>query len=411
MKVGRERWKTSQLDNLDGGEMKSTECNSIYFTRYSYIRLIAILVLLVGITIPGIGEGLPIEKILIDKGFKVEVYAEGMPDARAMTRSPSGTIYVGSRRKGNLYSVVDKNKDHNADEVHLLATGMNMPNGVAFRNGSLYVAEVNRVLRYDHVDEHPERLPDPVIVNDSFPTDTHHGWKFIDFGPDGKLYIPIGSPCNICLREDSRYASIMRMNPEGTGLELFASGVRNTVGFDWHPVTGELWFTDNGADKLGDNIPPDELNRAPVKGLHFGHPYCHGGYIRDPEYGGQRSCDELTPPALNLAPHIAALGAEFYTGSMFPSEYKNQLFIAEHGSWNRRNKLGYRVMVIRIGSDGNPMNYEVFAEGWLQGEEAWGRPVDLLQLPDGSLLVSDDRAGAIYRFTYDASETVIEARN
>jgi glucose/arabinose dehydrogenase len=238
-----------------------------------------------------------------------------------------------------------------------------------------------------------------MIVNDGFPRDRHHGWKFIRFGPDGMLYIPVGAPCNVCEPEDERYATIMRMQPDGTGLEIIAHGVRNTVGFDWHPVTNELWFTDNGRDWLGDDLPPDELNRAPQNGLHFGFPYCHGGRIPDPKFGKKRKCDEFVPPVAELGPHVASLGMRFYTGKMFPNAYRNQVFIAEHGSWNRSVPIGYRITVVRI-QDNRAVSYDVFADGWLQRGRVWGRPVDVLVTPDGALLVSDDRAGAIYRISY-----------
>jgi glucose/arabinose dehydrogenase len=276
-----------------------------------------------------------------------------------------------------------------------------MPNGVAFRDGALYVAEVNRVLRYDNIEANLRRAPEPVVVNDEFPQDEHHGWKFIRFGPDGQLYVPVGAPCNVCDSEDERYAALLRMQPDGTGLEVFAHGIRNTVGFDWHPETNELWFTDNGRDMLGDDVPPDELNHAPEPALHFGFPFCHGGDISDPEFGQSRSCDEFTPPAQKLGPHVAALGMRFYTGTMFPEEYRNQIFIAEHGSWNRSEPIGYRVSLVRLDEDYHVTSYEVFAEGWLQEDgKFWGRPVDVLVMPDGSLLVSDDDSGAIYRITY-----------
>jgi glucose/arabinose dehydrogenase len=316
-----------------------------------------------------------------------------------MALSPGGTLFVGTRKAGNVYAVRDADKDNRADTVLTVASGMNMPNGVAVRNGALYVAEVNRVLRYDDIEDRLDDPPTPVVVNDGFPDDTHHGWKFIRFGPDGMLYVPVGAPCNVCEREDERYASIMRMNPDGTGLEVFARGVRNTVGFDWHPRTKTLWFTDNGRDWLGNDLPPDELNRAPRTGLHFGFPYCHGGDISDPKYGDERTCEEFVSPVQKLGPHVAALGMRFYTGAMFPSEYRNQIFIAEHGSWNRTVPIGYRLSLVRL-EDDRAVSYEIFAEGWLRGRTAWGRPVDVLVMPDGALLVSDDRAGAIYRISF-----------
>jgi glucose/arabinose dehydrogenase len=345
------------------------------------------------------GEELPIDKIKLPPGFEISIYASKVPNARSMTLSPNCRLYVGTRRAGNVYAILDHNKDNKADEVITIAKGMNMPNGVAFRDGALYVAEVNRVLRFDDIENNLRNPGTPAIVNDSFPSDKSHGWKFIRFGPDGMLYVPVGAPCNICERKDQRYAAIMRMYPDGTGLEVFAHGVRNSVGFDWHPKTNELWFTDNGRDWLGDDMPPDELNHAPEKDMHFGFPYCHGKNIPDPEFGKMRKCEEFTPPAMELGPHVAALGMRFYTGEMFPEEYQNQIFIAEHGSWNRSIPIGYRITLVRL-QENQAISYEVFAEGWLQGRTAWGRPVDVLVMPDGALLVSDDKAGVIYRISY-----------
>jgi glucose/arabinose dehydrogenase len=316
-----------------------------------------------------------------------------------MAIGDKGTLFVSTRKAGKVYAIVDRNRDNKADEIFTLAKNLNMPNGVAFRDGSLYVAEVSRVLRFDKIEGRLKNPPKPAIVRDDFPTDRHHGWKFISFGPDGNLYIPVGAPCNICEQEDKRYSTILRMNPDGSNLEIFAHGVRNTVGFDWHPATKGLWFTDNGRDWLGDDRPPDELNYAPQKGMHFGFPYCHGGDIPDPDYGAKHGCNQFVPPAMQLGPHVAALGMRFYTGAMFPPEYRNQIFIAEHGSWNRTVPIGYRITLVRL--EGNrAVQYEVFAEGWLQGGKAWGRPVDVLVMPDGALLVSDDRAGVIYRISY-----------
>lgn len=345
------------------------------------------------------GQGLPLDQITLPPGFEIAIYASNVPNARSMTLSPNGTLFVGTRTAGDVYAIVDRDHDHTADEVITLARGLNMPNGVAFRDGALYVAEVNRILRYDNIEAHLKDPPKPVVLNESFPRDRHHGWKVIRFGPDGLLYVPVGAPCNVCEIEDERYASIARMKPDGTRLEIFARGVRNTVGFDWDPKTHELWFTDNGRDWLGDDLPPDELNYAPKQGLHFGFPYCHGKKISDPEFGKTRTCEEFIPPAIELGPHVAALGMRFYTGKMFPGEYRNQIFIAEHGSWNRSAPIGYRVTLVRL-ENHRPLKYEVFAEGWLQGARAWGRPVDLLVMPDGGMLVSDDEAGVIYRISY-----------
>lgn len=337
--------------------------------------------------------------IKLPPGFNIEVYADNVPNARSMALSPNGVLFVGTR-ESRVYAIIDENEDYKADNVITIASGLNIPNGVAFRNGSLYVAEVSKIWRYDNIEDNLENPPDPVLVNDEFPGDTHHGWKVIAFGPDDKLYIPVGAPCNICLRDDNEiYASITRINPDGSGLEIFAHGIRNTVGFDWHPETNELWFTDNGRDWMGDNTPPDELNRAPSVGLHFGYPFVHGGDIPDPEFGEGVDINQYTKPIRNLGPHVAALGMRFYTGDMFPDEYRNQVFIAEHGSWNRSKKIGYRVMLVKL--EGNEaVSYEPFAEGWLQGDSVSGRPVDVLVMPDGSLLVSDDYGGVIYRITY-----------
>ena len=346
-----------------------------------------------------ISADIPIELVKLPPGFKIDIYAAHLPNARSMVLSPYGTLFVGTRKAGRVYAVRDRNEDFYADEVVILAKGLNMPNGVAFRNGSLYVAEVNRILRYDNIEKQIHFPPEPIIVNNSFPRDKHHGWKYIAIGPDEMLYVPVGAPCNICEKEDPRYSTIMRMKLDGSGLEIYAHGVRNTVGFDWHPLTKELWFTNNGRDWMGDDLPPDTLHRAPGKGLHFGFPYCHAGDIPDPKYGKKRPCNEFAQPALRLDPHVAPLGMKFYTGSMFPLQYRNKVFIAEHGSWNRSVPIGYRI-TMAVFDGKRPVSYEIFAEGWLQNNKAWGRPVDIIIMQDGSLLVSDDRAGAIYRITY-----------
>jgi glucose/arabinose dehydrogenase len=364
-----------------------------------------------GADVPPGGAEPRLDSLTLPKGFSISIYADNVTNARTMALAPDGTIFVGTMIPGVVHAVVNRDGDGRADEVLTVAKGLTMPNGVAFRDGSLYVAEINRVLRYDNVLDTVKAkgmVGSPVVVNDSFPSDRAHGWKHIAFGPDGLLYVPVGAPCNICDRPDP-YNTIMRMKPDGSGLEVFARGIRNTVGFDWHPTTGELWFTDNGRDALGDEQPNDELNRAPKPGLHFGYPYCHEGSISDPEFGQGKSCSDYVAPAQKLGPHVAALGILFYTGEMFPPEYRNQAFIVNHGSWNRSPQVshtGYRVMVARL--KGNEVtSYEPFIEGWLQSAEgsdvkrqAWGRPVDLLQLPDGSLLISDDRANVIYRVTY-----------
>lgn len=338
-------------------------------------------------------------EIKLPPGFSIAVYASNVPGARSMALGAKGTLFVGSRSEGKVYAVIDRNGDQKADEVITIASGLTSPNGVAFRNGALFVAEISRLLRFDNIETRLSDPPEPVTVNASFPDKSHHGWKFIRFGPDGRLYVPVGAPCNVCEEKDPRFASIMRMNPDGSNLEIFARGVRNTVGFDWHPRSGELWFTDNGRDLLGDDLPPDELNRAPGSGLHFGFPYWHGRNIPDPEFGKKRSRNEFVPPEMELGPHVASLGMRFYTGVMFPESYREQIFIAEHGSWNRSERSGYRITLVRL-KENRAVSYEPFAEGWLQNGSVRGRPVDLQVMPDGSMLVSDDKAGAIYRISY-----------
>ncbi len=338
--------------------------------------------------------------ITLPPGFKIEVFAENVDGARSMALSDNGILFVGTREVGgNVYAVLDNDGDYKANEIVIVASGLNMPNGVAVKDGDLYVSEVNRILKFSDIEENFRYRPAPEVVRDDFPTERHHGWKFIRFGPNGKLYVPVGAPCNICEESDERFASIMRMNADGSDLEVFAHGVRNSVGFDFHPLNDELWFTDNGRDWLGDDIPPDELNHAPRKDLHFGFPYLHGNNVVDPDFGSGIDTTKYIKPVQELGPHVAALGMRFYTGSMFPNEYKNQVFIAEHGSWNRSEKIGYRVMLVRL-NENKSTSYEVFAEGWLQGESVSGRPVDIQQMPDGSILVSDDYAGVIYRIFY-----------
>jgi len=339
-------------------------------------------------------DDLPLDRIKLPSGFAIELVAR-VPSAREMALGAKGTLFVGSN-EGKVYAVT---RGNGAATVHTIASGLNRPVGVAVRDGSLYVSAVSRILRFDDIENRLDSPPAPVVVTDKFPTDAHHGWKFIAFGPDGKLYVPVGAPCNVCEAEPDRYALIARMNPDGSGLEVYARGLRNSVGFDWDPRTRELWFTNNGRDNLGDDSPPDTLNHAPKAGLNFGFPYCHAGTIPDPEFGKKRACSEFAPPAQNLGPHVASLGMRFYTGTQFPPAYRNQIFIAEHGSWNRSRKIGYRVTLVRL-QDNRAVSYEPFATGWLQGETFWGRPADVEVAPDGSLLVSDDVAGVIFRIAY-----------
>lgn len=355
-------------------------------------------------SMPAITEAsakLPLNTIKMPAGFSIAIYAE-VEDARSMVMSPQGTLYVGNKGEDKVYAVRDTNGDFVADKKWIIATGLNMPNGVAISpQGALYVAATNEVLKWEGIEARLNNPGQPTVVYDKYPSDAHHGWKYIAFGPDGKLYIPVGAPCNICEPKDPVYASITRMNADGTGMEVFASGVRNTVGFTWHPETKEIWFTDNGRDSMGDDIPPCELNTASKAGMHFGYPYCHGGTIKDPEFGKKRPCGDFTVPAKNLGAHVAPLGLKFYTGNMFPEAYRGSLFISEHGSWDRSSKVGFKVSLVRV-QDSKAVSYEPFVSGWLneQDQKAWGRPVDVLVLADGSMLVSDDRAGVIYRITY-----------
>ena len=344
---------------------------------------------------------LPLEKVKMPAGFSISVFAE-VNNARSLAMGDKGTLFIGNRNGDKVYAVKDTDGDGVADQKWVIASGLNMPCGVAFKNGSLYVAEVSKILRFDKIEENLGKNISPVVLRDDYPTETHHGWKYIAFGPDGNLYVPVGAPCNICKSDDEIFASITSLSPDGKERKVFASGVRNTVGFTWHPITKELWFTDNGRDMLGDDTPPCELNRAPKEGMHFGYPYCHGGTISDPEFGSKRACNEFTKPAQNLGPHVAPLGLKFYTGNMFPEVYKNQLFIAEHGSWNRSKKIGYRVSLVKVKDNKDATSYETFASGWLDEatQKSWGRPVDVLVLADGSMLVSDDQANVVYRITY-----------
>ncbi len=344
---------------------------------------------------------LPLNLIKLPPGFKIDVYAQGVTNARSMTLGAKGTLFVGSYQEGKVYAVTDANGDQKADAVRVIAQGLVSPIGVAFRGTSLYVAEIGRILRFDNIEDQLDGPYQPAIVTEQIPKDTWHGGKVIAFGPDGLLYIPVGAPCNICEGPTEWHQTILRMQPNGDEMEVFASGIRNTVGFTWDPATDELWFTDNGADNLGEDMPSDELNHAPRAGMHFGFPYCHQGDFSDPTFGAQRSCSEFTPPALNTGPHVAGLGLKFYSGTMFPEKYRGRLFLAQHGSWNRSRKIGYRVMTAEI-KDNKVVSYEPFAEGFHVGNFVWGRPVDVLVMPDGALLVSDDHAGVIYRISYQA---------
>ena len=340
-----------------------------------------------------------LDKIKLPPGFKISVYAEA-DNARSMCVSSNGTLFVGTRGGNKVLAITDENHDGKADKVYVVANGLSTPNGVAFKDGNLFIGTISTIYRLDNIESKLSNPPAPRVVYDKYPADQHHGPKFIAFGPDGKLYVPVGAPCNIC-EPGTPYASMTRINPDGTGFEIFAKGIRNSVGFAWHPLTKQLWFTDNGRDMLGDDIPGDELNNAPQAGMNFGYPYCHQGDILDPEFGKGKNCSDYTPPVKRLGAHVASLGMRFYTGNMFPAEYKNAIFIAEHGSWNRSVPVGYRVVVGKMDATGNVSDPVPFAEGWLQNAtDVNGRPVDVQVLGDGSMLVSDDYKGVIYRITY-----------
>jgi glucose/arabinose dehydrogenase len=366
----------------------------------AFFRALALL-LITGLTAPPARSGEDwLGKIRVPPGFHISLYTDGIPNARSMTLGDDGTVYVGSLQAGKVYAVRDANRDGTADRVDVIASGLNVPNGVAFFQGDLYIAEIERIVKLAKISGRLESPPLPTVVADGYPSETHHGWKYLRIGPDAKLYVPVGAPCNICLPDNDIFATITRLDLDGKNREIFARGIRNTVGFDWHPETRQLWFTDNGRDWLGDDRPPDELNTAAQAGLHFGYPYCHGGDIPDPEFGAKRPCSDFVPPAWKFPAHVAALGMRFYTGQQFPAEFRQQLFVAQHGSWNRTQPQGYRVVVVSF-DQGKPVGERVFADGWLRADgSSLGRPVDVLELPDGSLLISDDQRGVLYRVTY-----------
>jgi len=346
---------------------------------------------------------LPLDRLNLPEGFHIDTYVENLEGARSMAMGPDGTLFVGTRNEGKVYAVKDTDGDYKADKTYTIATDLEQPNGVAVKDGALYVAAVSRLFKYSDIESQLENPQEPELIYDDYPTEFHHGWKYIAFGPDDKLYVPVGAPCNICdsATVDKRYASITRMDPDGSNREIVAHGVRNTVGFTWHPETQELWFTDNGRDMMGDDIPPCELNKLTEVGQHFGYPFCHGGTIKDPEYGDQRPCSDFVPPVQPLGPHVAPLAVKFAKGPMFPEAYRGHALIAEHGSWNRSSKIGYRITMVKL-ENGKAVSYVPFIDGWLdeEAQEAFGRPVDLLFLEDGSLLISDDEGNAIYRVNY-----------
>jgi glucose/arabinose dehydrogenase len=345
---------------------------------------------------------LPLDKLQVPAGFKVEVWAAGVPEARSLALGAKGTVFVSNRIAKNVYAVVDKDGKR---EVKTILKGLNSPNGVVFHKGALYVAERNRITMYEGIEDRLDNPPEGKVVVDNLdPTQQPgHFWKFLAMGPDEKLYFNIGSPQNITMPTYMQ-AVIVRVDPKSGVIENVALGVRNTVGFDWNPKTRQLWFTEHGRDWLGDDMPSDELNVVTKSGEHFGFPYCHQGDTLDPEFGKNRSCKEFTPPALKLGAHVAPLGMRFYTGKMFPAEYQGNIFIARHGSWNRSTKQGYDVMRVVVDGKNKVVKSEPFLTGFLTNEKGdppmWGRPVDVMVMKDGALLVSDDYNGILYRVSY-----------
>ena len=329
----------------------------------------------------------------IAPGFSMSVYTDEVPNARQMAESESGILFVGTQRAGRLYAVVPS--PDGSPEVVTFAKGLTMPSGLALSGADLYVAALDRVLRYPDIANSFRESPKPVVVTDALPDERHHGWKYLSVGPDGYLYVPVGAPCNVCDETDERFASILRMDPRTGEATVYAHGVRNSVGMAWHPETNQLWFTDNGRDWMGDDIPPEEVNRVTDPGAHYGFPHIHGSAIRDPEFGKDHDPADYVPPEVEIQAHAAAIGMDFYTGVGFGSDYMNALFIAEHGSWNRSSKVGYRVSVVQFVDD-SPV-YSPFVDVWLEGQKASGRPADVLAARDGTLLISDDQGGRIYR--------------
>jgi glucose/arabinose dehydrogenase len=346
--------------------------------------------------IPAAPDKLPTAKLKVPAGFNIEVYAAGMANARSLALGDKGTVFVGSRLVDKVYAIINKDGKR---EVKVLASGLYRPNGIAFKDGTLYIAELSKVSKIEKVEDVLDNPPKPMVIFDKLPKDEAHGWKFIGIGPDNKLYVPVGQPGNNVLHSDE-HGLIRRMNLDGSGAEVIARGVRNTVGFDWHPESKQLYFTDNGRDWMSEDVPEDELNRITKVGEHFGAPYCLQGNIVDPEFGWGKSCSEFTAPVGLLGPHSASLGMRFYTGSMFPKAYKNVAIIARHGSWNRSKKVGGDLVVAKFNKDGTMKSLEPFLTGFLEDNKYIGRPVDVLQMKDGSLLVSDDYNGAVYRITY-----------
>ena len=395
----------SSLRRDGGGTSPSclgTLGNAPCFPNVSWIMRTIVLSLLLGAALfgPAAAKGDDrLATIHLPEGFVIEAFP-AVPNARQMAWGEKGTLFVGTRREGRVFAVTDEDGDGRGERVREVASGLRMPSGVAFRDGALYVAAVNTVLRFDGIESRLDDPPAPAIVTDGLPSEGHHGWKVLEFGPDGLLYLPIGAPCDVC-RTEGYHGTILRMHRDGSGIEVYARGLRNSVGLAWHPVTGELWFTDNGSDHLGPELPPDELNRAPGPGLHYGFPFCHAGTLPAPVFGDGGRCADSEAPAQALGARVAPLGLAIHSGTNMPKAYRGAAFIAEHGPGNRSGTIGYRVSVVRLADDHRTaLGYAAFAQGWYGNGRAWGRTADILEAPDGSILVSDDRAGRLYRIRY-----------
>ena len=350
--------------------------------------------------IPTAADKLPIEKLKAPKGFKIELYAAGVGNARTLRQGDKGTVFVGSRLLDKVYAIVDRDGKR---EVKPIYSGLYRPNGLAFKDGALYIAELSRISKIEEIEDNLDNPPKPVVIYDDLPKDEPHGWKFLTIGPDNKLYFQVGAPCNICMPSPA-HAQIRRINLDGSGAEVVARGIRQIVGMDFSPITKQLYFTENSRDWLSEDIPEDKLNRLTQPGKdNFGYPYCHQGNIADQEFGWGHSCDEFTKPIALLGPHTAALGMRFYTGEMFPSEYRNAIFIARHGSWNRTKKIGGDIVVAKLSEDGAVKSIEPFITGFIEKNNYVGRPADVEFVKDGSMLISDDFNGAVYRVTYSST--------
>jgi len=346
-------------------------------------------------------DKLPTAQLKLPQGFRIETYIHGVPDARSLRLGDKGTVFVGNREGDKVYAVVSQGSKR---ETKVIASGLDRPNGLAFKDGTLYIAEGTKISKLEKIEDSLDNPPKPVVIYSDFPDHRAHGWKFMTIGPDNKLYVTVGAPCNVC-EPPAGNAQIRRLNTDGSGAEPYALGVRNSIGFDFHPVSKELYFTDNGRDFISDDLPNDELNRATKIGQHFGFPYCHQGDLPDVELGWGHTCSEFVPPAAKLGPHSAPLGMRFYTGTMFPPKYRGGIFIARHGSWNRSEKIGGDVIFVTLNRDGSVKSSEPFLTGFLRDNAYLGRPVDLQVMKDGSLLVSDDYAGAVYQISYGTPRT------